>query len=230
MNCKFSPSLMCMDLTKFREQIEVLNTRADMYHVDIMDGHYVKNITLSPFFIEQLKRISTIPIDAHLMVENPADFVEMTARAGADYVSMHAETINKEAFRLINQIKELGSKVGIVINPATQIDIIFPYIHLIDKITVMSVDPGFAGQKFIKETLQKISQLKDLKVEHGYNYLIEIDGSCNEKTFKEIAAAGTEVFIIGTSGLFSLNEDIDKAWDKMMDIFNREVNEIHKFV
>lgn len=230
MNCKFSPSLMCMDLTKFREQIEVLNTRADMYHVDIMDGHYVKNITLSPFFIEQLKRISTIPIDAHLMVENPADFVEMTARAGADYVSMHAETINKEAFRLINQIKELGSKVGIVINPATQIDIIFPYIHLIDKITVMSVDPGFAGQKFIKETLQKISQLKDLKVEHGYNYLIEIDGSCNEKTFKEIAAAGTEVFIIGTSGLFSLDEDIDKAWNKMMDTFNREVNEMHKFV
>ncbi len=107
MKYKFSPSLMCMDLTEFREQIETLNQRADMYHVDIMDGHYVKNITLSPFFIEQLKKVATIPIDAHLMVEAPEELIEMTAKAGADLITLHAETINRNAFRIINRIRKL---------------------------------------------------------------------------------------------------------------------------
>lgn len=224
MRYKFSPSLMCMDLTNFREQIEVLNNRADMYHVDIMDGHYVKNITLSPFFIEQLKKISRLPIDAHLMVEHPADFVEETVKAGADYVSLHAETINRDVFRLINQIKSLGSKVGIVLNPATPIEAIHYYIHLIDKLTIMTVDPGFAGQKFISEMIGKIAVAKKLKAENNYKYLIEVDGSCNQRTFKVLEEVGTEVFIVGTSGLFDLHEDLSKAWDKMMGIFCREIN------
>ncbi|MGQ3380613.1 D-allulose 6-phosphate 3-epimerase [Priestia endophytica] len=220
---KFSPSLMCMDLTKFKEQIQCLNKRADFYHVDIMDGHYVKNITLSPFFIEQLKKLSTIPIDAHLMVENPADFVEPTIDAGADYISLHAETITRDAFRLIYHIKDRGAKFGVVLNPATPLSSINEYIHLVDKLTIMTVDPGFAGQKFIAEMKEKIKHAKELKETRGYNYLIEVDGSCNERTFKELAQAGNEVFIIGRSGLFSLDEQIDKAWNKMLDIFHQEI-------
>ncbi len=228
MNVKFSPSLMCMDLTKFREQIEVLNKRADMFHIDIMDGHYVKNITLSPFFIEQVKKVSTIPIDAHLMVEDPATFIDMTAEAGADCICIHAEAINRNAFRLIQHIKELGCRVGIVLNPATSLESVRQYVHLIDKLTIMTVDPGFAGQRFIEEMTDKIRAASELKKEKGYLFEIEIDGSCNQKTFKVLKEAGAEVFIVGSSGLFHLNTNLEVAWDEMMANFNREVSKAVK--
>jgi D-allulose-6-phosphate 3-epimerase len=222
---KFSPSLMCMDLTKFKEQVDILNERADYYHVDIMDGHFVKNITLSPFFVEQLNKISKLPIDVHLMTEFPGDYIDELAKVGATYISPHAETINKDAFRIINRIKSLGCKVGIVLNPSTPVDWLEYYIHLIDKITVMTVDPGFAGQPFIPEMIEKIKKLKTLKEKNGYSYLIEIDGSCNERTFKRLTAAGAEILIVGSSGLFNLDEDLIVAWDKMIDIYNRETAE-----
>ena len=222
---KFSPSLMCMDLTKFKEQVDILNERADYYHVDIMDGHFVKNITLSPFFVEQLNKISKLPIDVHLMTEFPGDYIDELAKVGATYISPHAETINKDAFRIINRIKSLGCKVGIVLNPSTPVDWLEYYIHLIDKITVMTVDPGFAGQPFIPEMIEKIKKLKTLKEKNGYSYLIEIDGSCNERTFKRLTAAGAEILIVGSSGLFNLDKDLIVAWDKMIDIYNRETAE-----
>ncbi len=223
---KFSPSLMCMDLTKFKEQVDILNERADFYHIDIMDGHFVKNITLSPFFVEQLNKISKIPIDVHLMTEYPGDYIEELGRVGATYISPHAETINKDAFRIINKIKEVGCKVGIVLNPATPVDCLKYYIHLVDKITVMTVDPGFAGQLFIPEMLDKIKELKKLKEEKGYSYIIEIDGSCNERTFKKLVSAGAEVLIVGTSGLFNLDENLIEAWNKMIEIYKRETAEL----
>ena len=215
----FSPSLMCMDLLNMKEQVEILNERADFYHVDIMDGHFVKNITLSPFFVSNLKRISKLPIDVHLMTEYPDDYIEELAKSGADYICPHAETINKDAFRIINKIKGFGCKAGIVLNPATPIEWIKYYIHLLDKITVMTVDPGFAGQPFIPEMLDKIKELKELKEKNGYSYLIEVDGSCNERTFDILTEAGAEVLIVGSSGLFNLDSDLPKAWDKMMEIY-----------
>ena len=215
----FSPSLMCMDLLSMKEQVEILNERADFYHVDIMDGHFVKNITLSPFFVSTLKRISKLPIDVHLMTEYPDDYIEELAKSGADYICPHAETINKDAFRIINKIKSFGCKAGIVLNPATPIEWIKYYIHLLDKITVMTVDPGFAGQPFIPEMLDKIKELKELKEKNGYEYLIEVDGSCNERTFDILTEAGAEVLIVGSSGLFNLDSDLPKAWDKMMEIY-----------
>ena len=215
----FSPSLMCMDLLSKKEQVEILNERADFYHVDIMDGHFVKNITLSPFFVSNLKRISKLPIDVHLMTEYPDDYIEELAKSGADYICPHAETINKDAFRIINKIKGFGCKAGIVLNPATPIEWIKYYIHLLDKITVMTVDPGFAGQPFIPEMLDKIKELKELKEKNGYSYLIEVDGSCNERTFDILTEAGAEVLIVGSSGLFNLDSDLPKAWDKMMEIY-----------
>jgi D-allulose-6-phosphate 3-epimerase len=222
MKAMFSPSLMCMDLTKFNEQITALNSRASLYHVDIMDGHYVKNITLSPFFIEQLKKISTIPVDVHLMCEHPEDIIPMCLDAGADYISFHPETANNKIFRLIHQIHGAGKKAGVVLNPATAIESIYEYIHLLDKITIMSVDPGFAGQKFIPETLTKIKRLIQYREQHNLHFLTEIDGSCNEKTFHQVAQSGVDIFIIGTSGLFGLASDICEAWDIMLKIFNKE--------
>lgn len=219
---KFSVSLMCMDLLNIKEQIEILNKRADLFHVDIMDGHYVKNITLSPSFVEAISSITNIPIDVHLMTEHPQDYIDELARANATYICPHAETINKNAFRVINHIKSTGCKVGVVLNPATPFSYIKDYVHLVDKLTIMSVDPGFAGQPFIEEMLDKIQEAKAYKNEKNLNYLIEVDGSCNQKTFKKLQKAGTEVFILGSSGLFGLDEDLNKAYDKMLTTFEEE--------
>lgn len=224
MKPKFSPSLMCMDLLQIKEQIKVLNKRADFYHVDIMDGHFVKNITLSPDFVKAINPVCELPLDCHLMVTNPDDYIEALAEAGAGYICPHAETINADAFRIIRKIKEYGCKVGIVLNPATPLSYIQHYIHLLDKITIMSVDPGFAGQPFIREMLKKIKEAKQLKEENGYHYLIEVDGSCNQNTFKELAEAGVEVFIVGSSGLFNLDDNLERAWEKMTAQFHKVVN------
>lgn len=215
MTYMISPSLMCMNLIEIKDQLDVLNTRADFLHIDIMDGHYVKNITLSPFFIEQIRPHTSLKIDVHLMVEEPSNFIDAVANAGADYICPHAETINRDAFRIINQIRKHNKKVGVVLNPATPVEYIKHYIHLLDKITIMTVDPGYAGQPFIPEMLNKIQELAALKKEHNYHYLIEIDGSCNTKTFHDLLGAGAEVLIVGTSGLFNLDNDLAVAWDKM---------------
>lgn len=210
-----SPSLMCMDLVDFKNQIDFLSTKADSFHIDIMDGHYVPNITLSPFFMEAIKRISNLPMDVHLMVMKPQDYIEPMVKAGAKLISLHAEVINGQAFRLLDQIKAAGCSTGITINPETPIDIMFPYMHKIDKITVMTVDPGFAGQPFIEETISKIEQLKQYKQDNNLNYNIEIDGSCNINTFKRLIAAGAETLIVGSSGLFSIADTLPAAWEKM---------------
>ncbi|HBQ7512474.1 TPA: allulose-6-phosphate 3-epimerase, partial [Klebsiella pneumoniae] len=157
-----------------------------------------------------------------LMVNHPEDIIPMCLEAGADIISFHPETANNKIFRLLNQIKDAGKKCGVVLNPATPAESIAEYAHLLDKVTVMSVDPGYAGQKFIPESLNKIRKLINMRKNNGYHYLTEIDGSCNEKTFGQIAESGVDVFIVGTSGLFSLHEDVSQAWDRMIEIFQRE--------
>ncbi|OCG35349.1 D-allulose 6-phosphate 3-epimerase [Gilliamella sp. Gris1-4] len=222
MQCRISPSLMCMDLMNIKEQLMFFNQHADFLHVDIMDGHFVKNITLSAFFIEQIKPYTCIPIDVHLMVENPTDFIDQMANAGADFICPHAETINTNAFRVINHIHQLNKKVGVVINPATPIS---QYIHLLDKITVMTVDPGYAGQPFIPEMLEKIRKLSELKKKNSFKFLIEVDGSCNINTYQQLLSVGAEVLIMGSSGLFKKNLSLENAWQKMsFDINNAAKN------
>ncbi|HIS68391.1 MAG TPA: ribulose-phosphate 3-epimerase [Candidatus Gallacutalibacter stercoravium] len=217
----FAPSLMCADLLSIKEQVEILNDRADLYHIDIMDGHFVRNFSLSPSFVEQIKPVAKLPMDVHLMVEHPEDFLEMLARAGADYISPHAETINRDAFRTYKRIRELGCKTGVVLNPATPLEYVRHYLHLLDKITILTVDAGFVGQTFIPEMLKKIEQAKEWKEKYGYTYLIEVDGSCNEKTYRQLSRAGCEVFIVGASGLFQLDPDLRVAWEKMQNVFHR---------
>ena len=165
---EFSPSLMCMDLLELKEQVAFLNGKADLYHVDIMDGHFVKNITLSPDFVRVLSRIATKPIDCHLMVTNPEDYVESLARAGAGYITPHAETIGNQAFRIIRAIRDAGCKVGVAVSPATPLGMLESYLHLLDKLTIMTVDPGFAGQPFIREMLDKIALAARQKGEQAY--------------------------------------------------------------
>lgn len=209
---KISPSLMCMDLLKFKEQIEFIDQHADYFHIDIMDGHFVPNLTLSPFFVSQVKKISTKPLDCHLMVTHPQNYIAQLARSGADIITLHPETINGQAFRLIDEIRNHGMKVGLILNPETPVEMIKYYIHKADKITVMTVDPGFAGQPFIPEMLDKVSELKVLRECEDLSYEIEIDGSCNIKTYDILMAAGADVFIVGSSGLFNNAEELSDAW------------------
>jgi D-allulose-6-phosphate 3-epimerase len=220
---EFSISLMCLDYLRVREQIEVLNTKADYYHIDIMDAHFVKNITLSPDFMRAIKPISKLPLDVHLMMDNPNDYIELFRDAGADWISPHAEVINSDAFRTIDRIKSLGAKAGVVLNPATPLEYIKPYAGRLDLVTIMTVDPGYAGQPFIEEMLEKIALCKQWKEQYGYTYKISVDGSCNKKTFKVLKEAGAEIFILGASGLFSLDNDLSAAYDKMLENFNNAV-------
>lgn len=209
---KISPSLMCMDLLKFKEQIEFIDSHADYFHIDIMDGHFVPNLTLSPFFVSQVKKLATKPLDCHLMVTRPQDYIAQLARAGADFITLHPETINGQAFRLIDEIRRHDMKVGLILNPETPVEAMKYYIHKADKITVMTVDPGFAGQPFIPEMLDKLAELKAWREREGLEYEIEVDGSCNQATYEKLMAAGADVFIVGTSGLFNHAENIDEAW------------------
>ena len=217
MNLNLSPSLMCMNLKTFSEDIKFLDDKIDSYHLNITAGHYVKNITLSAWFISQIRKISKSKISTHLMTTKPEDFITDCINAGSDVICLHTDVIEKQAFRLINIVKDNGKEFGIVLNPATIIDVIKPYIHLLDKITIMTVDPGFAGQKFISEAVGKIKELSNLKKENGYKYKIEVDGSCNKNTWKTLYDAGTEIYIVGSSGLFGLDSNVEKAWDKMQN-------------
>ncbi len=213
---EFSPSLMTMDLDKFKEQVTFLNEHVDSYHIDIMDGHYVPNITLSPWFITEIRKISQLPMSAHLMVTDPSFWVQQLIDIKCEWICMHAEVLDGLAFRLIDQIHAAGLKAGIVLNPETPIATILPYIDLVDKVTIMTVDPGFAGQRFIESSLDKIVALKEVRRQNNYHYVIEMDGSSNRKSFKRIDEAGPDIYIVGRSGLFGLNEDIEKAWSIMV--------------
>ncbi|EPH65507.1 D-allulose-6-phosphate 3-epimerase [Enterococcus casseliflavus 14-MB-W-14] len=200
-----------MDISKFEEQINCLNQTVDYYHIDIMDGHYVSNMTLSPWFIEQLKNHTKIPLDVHLMVTNPIAYVEQLLDLGVEVISIHAEFLNGHAFRLSQTIKQHGKKMGVVLNPETPLNLITDYLHLIDIVTVMTVDPGFAGQSFISESLDKVRKLKYYRKENNLIFEIQIDGSCNKNTYHKMIAAGADILILGSSGLFKVDDSIEKA-------------------
>ncbi len=182
----FSPSLMCMDLLHAAKDVDILNQRADAYHVDLMDGHFAPNITLSPDTVKALSAHGALPMDIHMMVTDPIQYIETLAANGATWISPHAETINVNAFRVMNQIESLGLKTGVVLNPSTPLVWVQHYLERIDLLTFMTVDVGFAGQPFIEQVLPKIAEAVRFRDQHGLDYTIQIDGSCNERTFKRL--------------------------------------------
>jgi len=222
MDAKFAVSVMCMDFLNLRTQIEKLNSLADYYHFDIMDGHFSPNLMLPPSFVTSLAAAMKLPIDVHLMVERPGQYIEALAKAGVSIISLHAETINAYAFRIINHVKALGCKVGIALNPATPLTYIKHYMHLIDMLTIMTVDIGYSGNPFIEEMLKKIKMAYQMRRVNDYHYLIQVDGACNESTFGKLTRAGAEVFVMGNTGLFKHDPDIEKAYSIMLDYYRRE--------
>ena len=215
----FAASIMCMDFLHIARDMQIINAECDMYHADIMDGHFAKNITCSPDVVKAIRRNTALPIDAHLMVCHPNDFIGALAEAGADYISLHAETINTDAFRTIRRIQGLGKKVGIALNPATPLDYIRHYIHHVDLLTIMTVDVGFGGQQYIREMEAKVAEARALREKGGHRYIIQIDGSCNPATYAGLAAAGGEAFVMGTSGLFRRGMTLADSAARMREEF-----------
>jgi ribulose-phosphate 3-epimerase len=199
---KLSASILSADFGRLAEQVqEAEYAGVDWIHVDVMDGHFVPNITIGPGVTEALKKVTALPLDVHLMISNPERYVEDFVKAGADWLGIHVEaTVHLE--RLISQIKEAGAKATVTLNPATPLDHLEYVLKEVDMVLLMTVNPGFSGQKFIPGVLPKIRRLRHMIDEQGLDTLIQVDGGVHTNTVGELVAAGADVFVSG-SGIFN---------------------------
>ncbi len=199
MMIKIAPSILSADFSKLGEEIkDVEKGGADYIHVDVMDGHFVPNITIGPLIVESVRPITKLPLDVHLMIENPDQYIEAFAKAGADYITVHVEAC-RHLHRTIQLIKSFGVKAGVVLNPATPVQMIEHIIEDLDMVLLMSVNPGFGGQKFIPSVLTKIKQVKELVVQKGLTVEIEVDGGVNKETAPLCIQAGATVLVAGSA-------------------------------
>ena len=209
-NIQISPSILSADFSQLGTEIQRLEEGgADMIHVDVMDGHFVPNLTIGPPVIKTLRKHCSLKFDVHLMISPVHKYIEDYANAGADIITIHPEaTENLEDS--IKKIKELKKKVGVSLNPNSKIELIINYLDKIDLVLIMSVNPGFGGQKFIPEVLDKIKELKKIQKEKNLNYDIEIDGGINFDNCKIAIEAGANILVSGTTVFKSNDGDIKK--------------------
>jgi len=209
-NIQISPSILSADFSQLGTEIKRLEEGgADMIHVDVMDGHFVPNLTIGPPVIKSLKKHSSILFDVHLMISPVHKYIKAYADAGADIITIHPEATD-DINSSISLIKELNKKVGVSLNPETKVDIIIEHLDKIDLVLIMSVNPGFGGQKFMPEVLSKIKDLKKIQKEKNINFDIEIDGGINFDNSKDAIKAGANILVSGTTIFKSNNGDIKK--------------------
>lgn len=197
---KIAPSILSADFAKLGAEIQdVERAGADWIHVDVMDGHFVPNITIGPLIVDAIRPHTSLPLDVHLMIENPDAYIPSFVKSGADIITVHQEAC-PHLHRTIYQIKELGVKAGVVLNPATSLELIKPIVQDLDLILLMTVNPGFGGQAFIPNVLQKIKACRQLLNEHNLSHIdIEVDGGVNSTTAKQCAEAGANVLVAGSA-------------------------------
>ncbi|WP_044893810.1 ribulose-phosphate 3-epimerase [Bacillus alveayuensis] len=196
---KIAPSILSANFAKLAEEIvDVEQGGADYIHVDVMDGHFVPNITIGPLIVEAIRPVTNLPLDVHLMIENPDKYIPTFAKAGADYLSVHVEAC-PHLHRTIHLIKEHGVKAGVVLNPHTPVAMIEHIIDDVDLVLLMTVNPGFGGQKFIHSVLPKIRSVAQIVHERNLNVEIEVDGGVNEETAKLCIEAGANVLVAGSA-------------------------------
>jgi ribulose-phosphate 3-epimerase len=193
------PSILSADFARLGEQVAAAERGGGtVIHVDIMDGHFVPNITLGPLVVKSLRKATKLPLDCHLMIENPDEYIPAFADAGADWVSVHFEAC-RHLHRSLELIAQCGMKPGVVINPATPVDFILEVLPMVHHVLVMSVNPGFGGQKFIPFSLEKVRKLVNLRQELGLQFRIEIDGGVAHETIVQIVQAGAELLVAGNA-------------------------------
>jgi len=219
MKSMISPSMMCVDFKHLEDNVKLLTQlEVEYLHFDIMDGEFVPNYTLGPDFMRVVRSISDIPFDIHLMVQRPEDKLSYFDIRPGDLVCVHQEsTVNLQ--RVLQRIRDLGAKVGVALNPATSISSIEDVLDDVDVILIMTVNPGYAGQKLIPSTIGKISRLREYLHVHGYDRIaIEVDGNVSFENAELMKAAGADIFVAGTSSLFTSGGDIYAAGQKLRAI------------
>ena len=212
---QISPSILSADFSQLGNEIKKLEEGgADLIHVDVMDGHFVPNLTIGPPVIKNLRKYTKIPFDVHLMISPVHEYIENYANAGADIITIHPEATEnlKESISLI---KKFGKKVGVSLNPKTEIKTLIDEIDNIDLVLVMSVNPGFGGQKFMPEVLDKIKELKKIKDKNQYHFDIEVDGGINFSNSKIVLEAGADILVSGTTVFKENNGDIKANIEKL---------------
>ena len=195
---KIAPSILSADFANLQRDIELVEeNQVDVLHVDIMDGHFVPNITFGPNVVAAIRPFTKLPLDCHLMIEQPERYVEAFANAGADLINVHVEA-TPHIHRVLQLIKSFGVKAAVTINPGTPVSAIESVLSLVDMVLVMTVNPGFGGQKFLPECLEKVTALAEIRRSKGYIYEIEVDGGVTDQTIGACRDAGADVFVAGS--------------------------------
>ena len=216
---KISPSILSADFSQLGNEIKRLEEGgADLIHVDVMDGHFVPNLTIGPPVIKALRKYSNIPFDVHLMISPVHKYIKDYADAGANIITIHPEATTN-LMESIDHIKKLNKKVGVSLNPDTETNIIIDYLDKIDLVLIMSVFPGFGGQKFIPEVVKKIEQLNEIKKSRNLNFDIEVDGGINFSNSKTVVNAGANILVSGTTIFKENNGDIKKNINILKSVY-----------
>jgi ribulose-phosphate 3-epimerase len=196
---ELAPSILSADFARLAEQVQAAGEGGgSLLHVDVMDGHFVPNITIGPPVVKSLRRVTALPLDCHLMIENPDQYIASFADAGADWISVHQEEC-VHLNRTLELIKSHGCRAGVVINPATPVETLSEVLDIVDFVLVMSVNPGFGGQKFIPGSLHKIARLAAMRAQRGVTFRIEVDGGIGMDTVQQVVRAGAEVLVAGNA-------------------------------
>jgi ribulose-phosphate 3-epimerase len=212
---KIAPSILSADFTRLGDEIrDVERAGADYIHIDVMDGHYVPNITIGPMIVEAVKRSTRLPLDVHLMISNPDRYITVFRDSGADIITVHAEAVD-HLHRSVQSIREAGARTGVSLNPATPLRVIEYVLGELDTVLLMTVNPGFGGQEFIPEVIPKIKSLRGIIKERGLNTEIEVDGGINLDTIGFVSEAGASIFVAGSAIFHS--KDYSKTIRMMRD-------------
>lgn len=202
---KIAPSILSADFSRLEKEIRAVEKAgADVIHVDVMDGHFVPNITIGPLVVQGLRKLTSLPLDVHLMIEHPEKYIEMFAQAGSDWITIHVEAC-PNLHQVIRKIHQLKVRPGVVLKPATSLKTLYPVLDHIDLVLIMSVNPGFGGQSFIPSSLKKIERLRKMIDQNRYPIEIEVDGGIKLENIKEVSRAGADIFVLGT-GIFKTKD------------------------